>query len=71
MAYVTSDRAVGFGIPAWIADTVASIKLARTRRATYLATYRALDAMSDRDLADINLSRLQVRDVAYAAAFGK
>ena len=36
----------------------------------YLATYDELDALSDRGLADLNLSRLNVRDVAREAVDG-
>ena len=50
--------------------------LARLQQA--LADYRAyravrdeLDTLTDRDLADIGLSRLTVRDVALAAAYGR
>jgi len=37
---------------------------------TYLATYDELNALSDRELADIGLSRPNVRDVARQAACG-
>ena len=41
----------------------------KARRAhAYRETYRQLDAMSDRDLADIGISRLQIRDIAEEAA---
>jgi uncharacterized protein YjiS (DUF1127 family) len=36
----------------------------------YLATYDELNALNDRDLADIGLSRLNVRDVARASVYG-
>ena len=36
----------------------------------YLATYNELNALSDRELADIGLSRLNVRDVAREAVYG-
>ena len=49
---------------------------ARLRRAVaghraYLAILAELDALTDRDLADLGLSRLNVRDVARSAACGK
>jgi uncharacterized protein YjiS (DUF1127 family) len=41
----------------------------KARRAhAYRETYRQLDAMTDRELADIGLSRLQIRDIAEEAA---
>ena len=36
----------------------------------YLATYEELNALSDRELADLGLSRLNVRDVAREAVYG-
>jgi uncharacterized protein YjiS (DUF1127 family) len=36
----------------------------------YLATYGELNALSDRELADIGLSRLNVGDVAREAVYG-
>lgn len=35
----------------------------------YLAVHEELDALSDRDLADLGLSRLNVRDVARNAVY--
>jgi uncharacterized protein YjiS (DUF1127 family) len=41
----------------------------KARRAhAYRETYRQLDAMTDRELADIGISRLQIRDIAEEAA---
>ena len=36
----------------------------------YLATYNELNALSDRELADIGLSRLSIRDIALEAVYG-
>jgi uncharacterized protein YjiS (DUF1127 family) len=38
-------------------------------RRAYLATYDELNALNDRELADIGLSRLNVRDVARQAVY--
>jgi uncharacterized protein YjiS (DUF1127 family) len=35
----------------------------------YLATYHELNALNDPELADIGLSRLNVRDVAHEAVY--
>lgn len=51
-----------------IMDTIADLKIARARRALYNETYRALNDMSDRDLADIGVSRRSIRDIAQKAA---
>ena len=37
---------------------------------TYVATYDEINVLSDRELADLGLSRLNVRDVARAAVSG-
>ena len=36
----------------------------------YLATYEELSALSDHRLADIGLSRLNIREIARAAVYG-
>ena len=36
----------------------------------YLATYNELNALRDRELADLGLSRRNVRDVAREAVYG-
>lgn len=36
----------------------------------YLATYDELNALDDRELADIGLSRVNIRDVARQAVYG-
>ena len=37
----------------------------------YLKTLDELGALSDRELADLGLTRLQVRDVAYESVYGR
>lgn len=71
MAYVNTQRSAGANITSWVGDILARWNEARERRAVYLRTLDELSSMSDRDLADINLSRIQIRDVAHAAAYGK
>ena len=68
-----------------MAHAINSERLCRLRRAArifarlrqafadhrkYLATYDELNALSDRELADLGLSRLNVRDVAREAVYG-
>lgn len=73
MAYLNTHRAAaaGFNMTAWIGDVLANWNEARERRAVYLKTLEELQSMTDRDLADINLSRVQIEDVAREAAYGK
>ena len=48
----------------------ARLRQAFAAQRAYLATYEELDALSDRALADLGLSRLNVRDVAREAVYG-
>ncbi|ROT98546.1 DUF1127 domain-containing protein [Histidinibacterium lentulum] len=38
---------------------------------TYRETYEELNRLSDRDLADLDITRHQIADVASMAAYGK
>lgn len=38
---------------------------------TYRETYEELNRLSDRDLADLDIARHQISDVAVSAAYGK
>lgn len=40
------------------------------RRSTYVRTLHELECASDRDLADIGISRLSIKEVAYETAYG-
>ncbi len=71
MAYVTSHRASRFSFTEFAAHSLASIKEANARRAVYNRTLGELRTMTDRDLADIGIGRVQIEDIAYEAAYGK
>ena len=49
----------------------AKLKAAIVRRRLYLQTMEELNALSDRELNDLAISRGQLRQVAYDAAYGK
>ena len=49
----------------------AKLKAAIARRRLYLQTMEELSALSDRELSDLAISRSQLRQVAYEAAYGK
>lgn len=70
MAYSMTSATKRFPLFAWVANMLETGKDAAQRRNRYLTTLRVLERMTDRELADINISRLQIRDVAYEAAFG-
>ena len=37
----------------------------------YLALHAELDALTDRELADLDISRLSIRDIAREAVYGR
>jgi uncharacterized protein YjiS (DUF1127 family) len=71
MAYVNQSR-VGTSL---ISDRFnAVLKMIRAhsaRRRIYAQTVRELSNLSDRDLADLGISRFAIRDIAIEAAYGK
>ena len=67
----TAPRTSGFGVVAWARATLDDMKEAARLRAIYVKTLTELDGMSNRDLADINISRHQIRDIAREAAYGQ
>jgi len=71
MAYVNTTRSVSNGLADRLAQIVKSFKLAAARRAVYQQTVRELNSLSNRELADLGIARLNIEDVARAAAFGK
>ncbi len=71
MAYAATTRTVGmtFGqriseFRATVADRVAKNKIYRT-------TLNELSALTDRDLADLGISRSMIKGIAIEAAHGK
>ncbi|WP_347268281.1 DUF1127 domain-containing protein [Paracoccus sp. (in: a-proteobacteria)] len=53
-----------------IAKFVADLRDHMARRAVYRQTVHELDALSDRELADLGLSRAAIRSTAAEAAWG-
>ena len=50
---------------------LAHLRQELAKHRAYRATFEALSALSDRELADVGLSRLSIRDVAREASYGK
>ena len=71
MAYSLTTTARGARPVVWFNGVMAGWKEAALRRKRYTTTLRLLEQMTDRDLSDINISRLQIRDVVYEAAYGR
>ncbi|SDJ93778.1 DUF1127 domain-containing protein [Aliiruegeria lutimaris] len=69
MAYVSeTPRVAGGFTPAWFSAMVEAYRIVRIRREAYRRTFNELSAMNDKELADIGLSSLMVRDIARQAA---
>jgi uncharacterized protein YjiS (DUF1127 family) len=71
MAYANNSRAAAFGLADRFASFVASMKISAAKRNTYEKTVRELNALTDRELTDLGISRLSIEDVARVAAYGK
>lgn len=69
MAYVASHSVARPSIREYLANLIASVKEANARRTVYIKTLNELRSLSDRDLADLGISRLQVEDIALQAAY--
>lgn len=70
MTYVNVPAKRTSGLWDRLAATLAEMKLSRRRHALYLRTLRELDALTDRDLTDLGIARIQIADVARGAAYG-
>ncbi|TXI05519.1 MAG: DUF1127 domain-containing protein [Pseudorhodobacter sp.] len=72
MAYVNSTlRTDALSFRDMIAHPVAALQLMAQRRRVYVQTVTELQALSDRDLADLGLHRSMISAVAKDAAYGK
>ncbi|MFN0114626.1 MAG: DUF1127 domain-containing protein [Paracoccaceae bacterium] len=58
------------GFAGRIAAYFADLRAARKRQAVYRQTLRELNALSDRDLTDMGISRWTLESVAREAAYG-
>ena len=71
MAYVTTSNIARKGF----ADRLAAVKdivlAAVNQRRVYARTVAELNALTDRELADLGISRLGITDIAREAAYGK
>ena len=60
-----TEAAAGFsGLWARLSQRLADYRL-------YRQTLEELDSLNDRELADLGLSRLQVREAAYESVYGR
>ena len=71
MAYVNSTRFARKGLMDRLADLKAVALTAIHARRVYSRTVTELNALTDRELADLGISRLSIPQVAREAAYGK
>ena len=70
MAYVNS-RSASWSVLDRFASVVKMVKEAVEQRRIYVQTVQELSSLTDRDLADLGLSRAMISDVAREAAYTK
>lgn len=72
MAYVNfTSRAANVSLADRFSGILAQVKVMIARRAVYNQTVRELNILTDRELADLGLSRFDIPTVAREAAYGK
>lgn len=70
MAHVINLSYAGYARPAAQPGILARLQQAFADHRAYRAIHDELDALSDRDLADIGLSRQTIRDISRTAVYG-
>jgi uncharacterized protein YjiS (DUF1127 family) len=71
MAYANTTRASGMGIADRIAGLLGTARTVLAKRRMYAQTWRELNALTDRELADLGMHRALIAEVAREAAYGK
>lgn len=72
MAYVNSSvRPTGWALRDLVQHQIQKLQKLTQRRRVYLQTVTELNALTDRELADLGLHRLMIPAVAKDAAYGR
>jgi uncharacterized protein YjiS (DUF1127 family) len=71
MAYASVSRAASGGIAERLFALLKTIKTSIARRQKYQTTLRELNALTDRELADLGIRRSLIATIAHEAAYGK
>lgn len=71
MAFITDTRTGGITISQRFAALRENFAAARAQRKIYTTTVNELEALSNRDLNDLGLSRSMIKGIAMDAAYGK
>jgi uncharacterized protein YjiS (DUF1127 family) len=71
MAYVNTTRVARKGLMDRVMTLKDHLATALHQRRLYSRTVAELNTLTDRELADLGISRLSISDVAREAAYGK
>jgi uncharacterized protein YjiS (DUF1127 family) len=71
MAYVNTTQTARGGLLARLAFLKDGIAVAVQQRRIYTRTVSELNALTDRELTDLGISRLAIPEIAQEAAYGK
>ena len=70
MAFITNS-AKPFGLLDRVADLWDAMKTNYAQKRIYRTTINELSQLSGRELADLGISRANIRSIAYEAAYGE
>lgn len=71
MAYVNTTRIARKGLLDRLAAFKDAAVTAIQSRQVYLRTVSELNALTDRELSDLGIARVSIREIAHEAAYGK
>lgn len=71
MATIASRSTIGTTLGNWRRSIGRALEEERQRRRVFNETYAELSTLSDRELADIGLTRLEIGDVAREASYAR
>lgn len=71
MAYVNTSRVARKGLMDRLMTLKDTVTTALNQRQLYVRTMSELNALTDRELADLGISRMSIRELAQEAAYGK
>ncbi|WP_135451044.1 MULTISPECIES: DUF1127 domain-containing protein [Tabrizicola] len=71
MAYVNTTRVARRGLMDRLVALKDSMAAAINSRQVYLRTVAELNALTDRELADLGIARISIPEIAREAAYGK
>lgn len=71
MSFLTETLSSAPSLRERVAEVRARLVDAIAKRRVYLNTLYELESLTDRELADMSIPRVMIREIAYEAAYGK